>query len=216
MLHDRIDHSIMIMMNRKLNTLNADETSNLLYNDGTAYYYGIIMTYTEANKYFDLLLKNIPWKNDEVNIFGKHIITKRMVAWYGDADYMYNYSNSTKKALVWTKELLELKRLAEQVTGASFNSCLLNLCHNGNEGLGWHSDDEKSLRKDAPIASLSFGAERKFSFKHKQTKQMVSLVLEHGSLLIMKDATQTNWLHSLPKSNKITEPRINLTFRTMV
>jgi alkylated DNA repair dioxygenase AlkB len=201
-------------MNR--NALNADETSNLLYKDGTAYYYGIIMPYTDANRYFDLLLKNILWKNDEVNILGKHIITKRKVAWYGDSDYLYTYSNSTRKALIWTIELVELKRLVEQVSGAYFNSCLLNLYHDGNEGLGWHSDDEKSIGKNTPIASLSFGAERKFSFKHKQTNQIVSLVLEHGSLLVMKDITQTNWLHSLPKSNKITQARINLTFRTIV
>jgi alkylated DNA repair dioxygenase AlkB len=201
-------------MNR--NALNADETSNLLYKDGTAYYYGIIMPYTDANRYFDLLLKNILWKNDEVNILGRHIITKRKVAWYGDSDYLYTYSNSTRKALIWTIELVELKRLVEQVSGAYFNSCLLNLYHDGNEGLGWHSDDEKSIGKNTPIASLSFGAERKFSFKHKQTNQIVSLVLEHGSLLVMKDITQMNWLHSLPKSNKITQARINLTFRTIV
>ena len=206
----------MIIMNRKLDALNADETSNFLYKDGTAYYYGIIMPYTEANRYFDLLLKNILWKNDEVNILGKHIITKRKVAWYGDSDYLYTYSNSTRKALVWTRELVELKRLVEQLSGSCFNSCLLNLYHNGTEGLGWHSDDEKSIGKNTSIASLSLGAERKFSFKHKQTKRMVSLVLEHGSLLVMKNATQSNWLHSLPKSNKITQARINLTFRTIV
>ncbi len=93
---------------------------------------------------------------------------------------------------------------------------MLNLYHNGNEGMGWHSDDEKSLGKNNTIASLSFGAERNFSFKQKHTKQIVSLVLEHGSLLIMKDTTQTNWLHSLPKSKSVTRPRINLTFRTIV
>jgi alkylated DNA repair dioxygenase AlkB len=206
----------MVTMNGKLDICNVYETVNLLHKDGTVHYYGIIMSYKEANRYFDLLLKNIVWKNDEAVILGKHIITKRKVAWYGDSDYMYTYSNSTKKALVWTKELLELKRLVEQITGARFNSCLLNLYHNGNEGLGWHSDDERSIGKNTPIASLSFGAERKFSFKHKQTKQIVSLVLEHGSLLVMKGAIQTNWLHSLPKSNKITQARINLTFRVMV
>ncbi|MFZ0510672.1 MAG: alpha-ketoglutarate-dependent dioxygenase AlkB [Candidatus Nitrosopolaris sp.] len=105
--------------------------------------------------------------------------------------------------------------MVEKLTETKFNSCLLNLYHNGNEGIAWHSDDEKSLEKNSTIASLSLGAERKFSFKHKQTKQTISLVLEHGSLLIMKDATQTNWLHSLPKSKKITGPRINLIFRTM-
>lgn len=206
----------MSAINGKLGMFKVDETVNLLHKDGTAHYYGSIVPHKEANRYFDLLLKNILWKNDEAIILGKHIITKRKVAWYGDSDYLYTYSNATKLALIWTKELSDLKRLVEQITGARFNSCLLNLYHNGNEGLGWHSDDEKSIGKNTPIASLSFGAERKFSFKHKQTKQIVSLILEHGSLLVMKDATQINWLHSLPKSNKITQERINLTFRTMV
>ena len=204
----------MIAINGKLD--DVGETANLLHKDGTAHYYGKILPYREANRYFDLLLQNIQWKNDEANILGKHIITKRKVAWYGNSDYSYAYSNTTKQALAWTRELSVLKRLVEEITGESFNSCLLNLYHNGNEGLGWHSDDEKSIGKYTPIASLSFGAERKFSFKHKQTKQTVSLVPEHGSLLVMKGATQTNWLHSLPKSNRITQARINLTFRMMV
>jgi alkylated DNA repair dioxygenase AlkB len=130
--------------------------------------------------------------------------------------YSYTYSNTTKQALAWTKELFHLKQIVEEVAETKFNSCLLNLYHNGNEGMGWHSDDEESLGKNNTIASLSFGAERNFSFKHKHTKQIVSFVLEHGSLLIMKDTTQTNWLHSLPKSKSITRPRINLTFRTIV
>ena len=204
----------MIAINGKLD--DVGETANLLHKDGTAHYYGKILPYREANRYFDLLLQNIQWKNDEANILGKHIITKRKVAWYGNSDYSYAYSNTTKQALAWTRELSVLKRLVEEITGESFNSCLLNLYHNGNEGLGWHSDDEKSIGKYTPIASLSFGAERKFSFKHKHTKQTVSLVLEHGSLLVMKGATQTNWLHSLPKSNRITQARINLTIRMMV
>jgi alkylated DNA repair dioxygenase AlkB len=206
----------MVIINGKLHMFKVDGTANLLHKDGTAHYYGRIMPHKEANRYFDLLLKSILWQNDEAIILGKHIITKRKVAWYGDSDYLYTYSNATKQALTWTKELLELKRLVEQITGARFNSCLLNLYHNGNEGLGWHSDDEGSIGKNTPIASLSFGAERKFSLKHKQTKQTVSLILEHGSLLVMKDDTQTNWLHGLPKSNKITQARINLTFRMMV
>jgi alkylated DNA repair dioxygenase AlkB len=127
------------------------------------------------------------------------------------------YSNGKKlpRILEWTKELYELKEIVEKYAGTKFNSCLLNLYHNGNEGMGWHSDDEKPLGKSNTIASLSFGAERKFSFKHKQTKQIVSLVLEHGSLLVMTGTTQSNWLHSLPKSKNITQPRINLTFRTI-
>ena len=125
-------------------------------------------------------------------------------------------SNTTKQALLWTRELLELRKIVEELTGETFNSCLLNLYHDGEEGMAWHSDDERSLGKNTIIASFSFGAERKFSFKHKKSKQIVSILLENGSLLIMKDTTQTNWLHSLPKSKKISKPRINLTFRTIV
>ena len=196
-------------------TSNEYRMSNILNKDGTVDYYGKILSSEEANQYFDLLMQNIQWEKDEVIIFGKHITTRRKVAWYGDSEYLYRYSNTTKRALAWTKELSELKHIVEGYAGMKFNSCLLNLYHNGNEGMGWHSDDEKPLEKNNTIASLSFGAERKFSFKHKQTKQTVSLVLEHGSLLIMKDATQTNWLHSLPKSKNITQTRINLTFRTI-
>ena len=190
-------------------------SNNILVKDGAVYYYGKILSYEEANQYLDLLMRNIQWENDDLVFFGKRVTTKRKVAWYGDSEYMYTYSSTTKRALAWTKDLSELKQIAEKYAGTKFNSCLLNLYHNGIEGMGWHSDDEKPLGKNNTIASLSFGAERKFSFKHKQTEQTVSLVLEHGSLLIMKDSTQSNWLHSLPKSKNITQPRINLTFRTM-
>jgi alkylated DNA repair dioxygenase AlkB len=199
----------------QMTALNEYRASNILNKDGTVDYYGKILSSEEANQYYDLLMQNIQWEKDEVIIFGKHITTKRKVAWYGDSGYLYTYSNTTKRALAWMKELSELKQIVEELAGTKFNSCLLNLYHNGNEGMGWHSDDEKPLGKNNIIASLSFGAERKFSFKHKQTKQTVSLVLEHGSLLIMKDATQSNWLHSLPKSKNIIQPRINLTFRTI-
>ena len=185
-------------------------------NDGTVYYYGKILNSKCASRIFDLLMKNILWKNDEVIIFGKRIITKRKAAWYGDSDYLYTYSNSTKQALPWTEELSWLRQIIEELIGTKFNSCLLNLYHDGNEGMGWHSDDEKSLGKNNTIASLSLGAERKFLFKHKQTKQIVSLLLEHGSLLVMKKATQSNWLHSLPKSKDVIDSRINLTFRTIL
>jgi alkylated DNA repair dioxygenase AlkB len=202
--------------NGEIRLFHEDEVSNLLPNDGTVNYYGKILNSKEANQNFDLLMKNILWQNDEVIIFGKHIITKRKAAWYGDSDYLYTYSNSTKQALPWTEELSWLRQIVEELVGAKFNSCLLNLYHDGKEGMGWHSDDEKSLGKNNTIASLSLGAERKFLFKHKQTKQIVSLVLENGSLLVMKEATQSNWLHSLPKSKNIIHSRINLTFRTIL
>jgi len=189
---------------------------NLLPYDGTVRYFGQLFTVEESNAYFEALLNTIDWKNDEAFIMGKHIITKRKVAWYGDHEYAYTYSKTTKHALPWTKELLQLKHTAEENTGAKYNSCLLNLYHNGDEGMAYHSDDEKALGKNTSIASMSFGAERKFLFKHKVSKQTISMILENGSLLEMKDATQTNWLHRLPPTKKVFTPRINLTFRSMV
>jgi len=193
-----------------------DQNFNLLPIDGIVNYYGKLFPQQEANRYFACLLDTIAWKNDEAVIFGKRIITKRKVAWYGDQDFEYTYSNTTKRALPWTKELLELKAAIENRSGERFNSCLLNLYHSGDEGMAWHSDAEKDLEKDGAIGSLSFGAERKFSFRHKQTKEVVSIVLEHGSLLIMKGTTQSNWLHRLPPTKLISTPRVNLTYRTIV
>jgi alkylated DNA repair dioxygenase AlkB len=199
-----------------MNLFDNETIENLLPHDGVVTYYGKVIPQPQAQDYYERLLHTIEWKNDEAVIFGKHFITKRKAAWYGDANYLYTYSNITKRALVWTKELLELKELAEQHTGATFNSCLLNLYHNGDEGMAYHSDDEKTLSNNAAIASLSFGAERKFSFKHKRTEETASVLLESGSLLVMKGATQANWLHRLPPTKKISQPRINLTFRTIV
>ncbi|MFP9099699.1 alpha-ketoglutarate-dependent dioxygenase AlkB family protein [Flavobacterium sp. RHBU_24] len=192
-----------------------DTSRNLLPYDGTVNYYGHIMLLAQANHYRDALLNTIEWRNDEAVIFGKLIITKRKVAWYGDRPFEYTYSNTTKHALPWTPELIELKRLAEEVTRETYNSCLLNLYHDGNEGMAWHSDAEKDLKKNGAIASLSFGAERKFAFKHKADKSVVDVFLEHGSLLVMKGTTQTHWLHRLPPTKKVSTPRVNLTFRTI-
>lgn len=189
---------------------------NLLPYDGTVHYYGPVVSPLNAKQYFDSLLESIEWKHDEAVMFGKRIITKRKVAWYGEKEFKYTYSNTTKSALYWTSELLELKNIVEEKTGESYNSCLLNLYHSGDEGMAWHSDGEKDLKKNGAIASMSFGAIRKFAFKHKTTKDTVSVILDHGSLLVMKDATQTHWLHRLPPTKKVQNARINLTFRTIV
>lgn len=194
----------------------VDKTKNLLPYNGIVHYYGKIISHEEASRYFDMLYTYIEWRNDEAIIFGKKIITKRKVAWYGDASFSYTYSNTTKYALPWTRELLELKKMIEKETGEVFNSCLLNLYHNGEEGMAWHSDGETDLKKDGAIASFSLGAERKFAFKHKTSGEKVELFLEHGSLLVMKDITQTYWLHRLPPSKRIMSPRVNLTFRMIV
>lgn len=130
---------------------------NLLPKDGEVNYYGVVMNMKDANKYYQCLLATIKWRNDEAVLFGKRIITKRKVAWYGDKSFEYDYSNTTKVALPWTNELLEIKKLTEKLTGESYNSCLLNLYHNESEGMAWHSDAEKKLKRNGAIASLSFG-----------------------------------------------------------
>lgn len=193
-----------------------EEKRNLLPFDGTVIYHGPVLTAAEASFYFDRLLNQIDWRNDEVVIFGKHIVTQRKVAWYGNASFSYTYSNTTKEALPWTPELLELKRKAEDVCQARYNSCLLNLYHHGEEGMGWHSDNEDTLVPQASIASISLGASRKFSLKHKVHKESRSVQLAAGSLLEMKDETQQHWLHALPKTKTVTAPRINLTFRSFI
>jgi alkylated DNA repair dioxygenase AlkB len=194
----------------------ATGPANLLPYEGTALYYGPVFTRAEADRYLQTLLDTIAWRQDEAVIMGKHIFTKRKVAWYGDQAFSYTYSNTTRHALPWTTELLALKAVTEQRTGETYNSCLLNLYHSGEEGMAWHSDAERDLKRNGAIGSLSFGAERKFSFKHKKSEQTVSVVLQHGSLLVMKDTTQTYWLHRLPPTKLVTRPRVNLTFRTIV
>ena len=183
--------------------------------DGEAIYYASVLNEVDANYFLTALLNTIDWKNDEVQLFGKTITTSRQVAWYGTKPFTYTYSKKTKTALPFTPELLTLKALVERLSNCSFNSCLLNLYHRGNEGMGWHSDNETDLLENGTIASLSLGAARKFKFKHKVSKAQQAILLESGSVLVMKSPTQQHWLHSLPKSAKIKDLRINLTFRQM-
>lgn len=199
-----------------MDLFSSETVKNILPFDGVTNYYGKVLSAKKAQDYFNILMESIEWKNDEALIFGKLIITKRKVAWYGNEEYEYTYSKITKKANLWTPELLELKELVEKESGETYNSCLLNLYHSGEEGMAYHSDGEKMLKKNGAIASLSLGAERKFSFKHKENKQRVDIFLERGSLLVMKECTQQNWLHRLPPTKKVFTPRINLTFRTII
>ena len=190
--------------------------NNLLPKDGTVHYYGKIFTEEQSEIYYVKLLNEINWQHDVVKIFGKEIITKRKVAFLGDEGISYKYSGKNKIAENWLKFILEIKSTVEQISGEKFNACLFNYYHNGSEAMSWHSDNEKEILKHSAIASISFGAERKFGFKHNFTKEEISLLLENGSLLIMKDKTQIYWKHKLYTNVKITEPRINLTFRTIV
>ncbi|MFC3909050.1 alpha-ketoglutarate-dependent dioxygenase AlkB family protein [Legionella dresdenensis] len=202
---------------KQTNHKRAEKTlHNILPYDGTVHYYGAIMSRLMADDFYNALMQDIQWKNDEAIIYGKKIITKRKVAWYAEHPFSYTYSKITKTAEPWIPILKELKSVVEKECGETYNSCLLNLYHDGNEGMAWHSDAEKDLKKNGAIGSLSFGAERKFSFKHKNTKEIVSTILQHGSLLVMKDSTQSHWLHRLPPTKRECTPRINLTFRTII
>lgn len=192
---------------------------NRLPRDGTVYYFPDLFSPEEQTELFATLLAGIAWEHDEVRLFGKKIVTARKVAWYGDEAFPYTYSHTTRVALPWTDALLKIREcIRQRVTTAAIplNACLLNLYHHGGEGMGWHSDDESSLVPDATIASVSFGAARRFDLRHREDfAQKVSILLESGSLLLMAGPTQRHWQHSLPKALRIKEPRINLTFRTM-
>lgn len=199
-----------------MDLFNQNSHTNILPFDGEVLYLGKVFNRKEVAQYYQTFLEKIPWKNDEAIIFGKHHITKRKVAWFGDNTYSYKYSGITKQAHIWTPELLQLKQKVEELSATTYNSCLLNLYHDGEEGMGWHSDAEKTLLDNGTIASVTLGAERKFSFKHKESKQRIDVLLENGSLLLMKGTTQKNWLHRLPPTKKVFSPRINLTFRTII
>ncbi|WP_447928540.1 alpha-ketoglutarate-dependent dioxygenase AlkB family protein [Vreelandella sp. EE27] len=193
----------------------AAEPANLLPRDGEAFYQGQVLSEAEATLYLARCVEELDWAQERLVMFGREIVTKRKVAWYADAPTAYTYSGQTKAARPWPALLLALKAQVEAESGAHFNSCLCNLYHSGDEGMGWHSDDEKELAPEGVIASLTLGGQRRFSFKHKASKERVSLALEHGSLLIMQGTTQTHWWHSLPKTKKSQEMRVNLTFRQM-
>lgn len=191
-----------------------DSQLNLLPYDGEAYYFGQIMDGILADGYLQTLLTHIQWQHDQVKMAGQIITTARRIAWHGDNAASYTYSGTTKQAAPWNDVLLELKQLIESTSHHQFNSCLLNLYDNGEQGMAWHSDNEQMLGNT--IASLSLGAQRKFSFKHKTSGETISLELAHGSLLLMTGATQTHWQHCLPKSRTIHQQRVNLTFRTIL
>ena len=188
---------------------------NLLPKDGGATYIPGFFDPEHCAALFTSLQGTIDWKEDQLLMFGKLITTKRKVAWVCDAGCSYTYSGVKKFPQAWTADLLHIKHKLESLAHSTFNSCLLNLYHDGDEGMGWHSDDEKELDSAAPIASVSLGGTRKFAFKHKLDKTSVSLFLEDGSVLLMQPPTQEFWQHSLTKTKRAVAPRINLTFRAI-
>jgi len=189
--------------------------NNLLPCDGLVDYHPIAFSTEEVKAYFSYLSTEIQWQQDVVKLFGKTYITDRKVAWYAEKPFIYRYSGQSKIALPFSPTLLAIKLRVEKLTGSEYDACLLNYYHNGSEGMGWHSDNEKSISPNSSIASVSLGATRKFQFKHKTQGLKLDLILDSGSVLDMRGETQEFWLHALPKSKKIAGARINLTFRKM-
>jgi alkylated DNA repair dioxygenase AlkB len=168
----------------------------------------------ESANFFQALKNGIEWRQETLKLFGKKIKTPRLTAWYGDEGVAYAYSGVTFHAIPWIPPLLAIKQKIEPLAGETFNSVLLNLYRDGNDSMGWHADDEPELGKNPIIASVNFGQERRFDFRLKADYSIKhNINLENGSLLVMKGDIQHHWQHQIAKSLRITNPRINLTFR---
>ncbi|MES2585933.1 MAG: alpha-ketoglutarate-dependent dioxygenase AlkB [Pseudomonadota bacterium] len=204
------------MQNQLFDHQESAEPLVILAKNGQAEYLNSFFDADAADSLFDSLLGSLAWESDQIQMFGRLLTTARKVAWVGDPECLYTYSGMQKTPQNWTNELLKIKGRLEQLTGYTYNSCLLNLYHTGAEGMGWHSDNEKELDSTTPIVSISLGARRKFAFRHKQDKTTTSVFLEHGSLLIMHPPIQEYWHHSLLKTKAVIDPRINLTFRKIL
>ena len=196
-----------------------DKNSSLIKaNNLSVKYIENFFDFDQSQLYMKHLTNDIKWKREKIRMWGREIITKKRIAWYADEGKSYTYSGSTFHPEQWNELLLEIKKYVEHYIKFQFNSVLLNEYPNGKVGMGWHSDDERELGIDPIIASLSFGANRDFIFKHKTDKRFenIKIHLKSGSLLLMLGSTQHHWKHSLPKRLKVREPRINLTFRKIL
>jgi len=191
-----------------------NDAIHLNLKDGDVIYYPEAFSLTESNLYFKILLEHLAWQQDNITLFGKTHLQPRLTAFYAKNSNAYSYSNIIMHPEPFSKQLLEIKEKVDTLSQVVFTSCLANLYRNGNDSNGWHADNEKELGIQPVIASVSFGAERYFHLKHKTKKTLKHKIkLEHGSLLIMKGATQEHWLHQVPKTKKEIGERINLTFR---
>lgn len=190
---------------------------NLLPFDGEVFYYPDFFGESPGMKFFELLKNQIQWKQEPIWIFGKKVMQPRLTAMYGDPEIPYGYSGIKMKPLPWTNLLQSIKGKIEDIAEDEFTHVLLNYYRDGADSMGWHRDNEKELGINPVIASVSFGAERDFQFRHYRTKEnIINLALKNGSLLIMKDSTQHHWEHQLPKRKKTSGGRINLTFRRIL
>jgi alkylated DNA repair dioxygenase AlkB len=191
----------------------SDCALNVLPKDGCAEYLPGVLFEQQSADLMNQLQISLLWEPDQLIMFGKKVTTRRKIAWVGGAQCAYTYSGVKKIPQAWTSELLAIKAQLEELAQSEFNSCLLNFYHDGDDGMGWHCDDEIELDPSSPIASLSLGARRKFAFRHKEDKTTIPLYLENGSVLMMHSPTQQFWRHALLKTKTVSTPRINLTFR---
>ena len=191
----------------------SNEPQKLNITDGDIDYFPNLFTASESDNFFEKLKTDINWVQEEISFYGKTHNLPRLTAWYGDSDKQYTYSGITVNALPWSSLLLDIKEKIESVSNISFNSVLLNFYRDGNDGVSWHSDDEKELGENPIIGSVSFGEIRPFQLKHKFLDEKIKIELNHGSFLLMKGETQHNWVHQIPKTKKQIKERINLTFR---
>lgn len=190
----------------------SDAGKTIAIDDGTLVLFDDLVPAAESIRLFKQLRADIDWQQETLFLFGRDIATPRLTAWYGDAPY--TYSGITHAPRTWLPVLSPLRQLVEQTTAARFNTVLLNLYRDGSDSMSWHSDDEPELGANPTIASLNFGATRRFRFRHKADhKKSVAVDLQDSSLLLMAGPIQHHWQHALPKSKKRLAPRINLTFR---
>ena len=209
---------MMIFNNENMEQLDLFAEQNADFNivkitDGEYIYVPSFFDKSISDYYYHKLFDEIDWKQEEMAIYGKKVKLPRLTAWYGDNDKPYTFSGITLKPNSWTAELLEIKRCIEVKCDAVFNSVLLNLYRDGKDSISWHTDAEKELGINPIIASVNFGATRKFQLRHCSSKEKIELELRHGSLLIMQGELQHYWQHQVPKTNKEVGKRINLTFR---
>ncbi len=189
---------------------------NLLPKDGEVLVFPEFFNKEDSDRFYDHLRHHIEWQQDKMKIYGQQLDLPRLTAWYGDHAKDYSYSGISMRSKPWTKELSEIKEKIEANAKMHFTSVLLSLYRNGDDSVGWHCDNEKVLRVNPVIASVSFGATRTFKFRHLEDKTLIRKVeLTHGTYLLMKGETQHKWEHQIPKTKKVTTPRISLTFRIL-
>lgn len=167
----------------------------------------------QAERCYQQLAQQLNWQQPAIKIFGKAVLIPRQQVWMGDPHCSYKYSGVLFEPEPWHPLVWQLTEWVNQLCKTRFNSVLLNWYADGQQHMGWHSDDEPELGQDPQIASLSLGQQRFFDLKHKTCGTQLKLELGHGSLLLMAGQCQQYWQHRVPKMASATKGRINLTFR---